>query len=750
MLVSSRRKALAVSVMSVIGLPLSAAEELILEEVIVTAQKRVETLAETPMTVNVVTGEQITESASFNFHDLSNLTAGLTIFGSGFDTDIGTRGLGTDLNGPVTPRVTVYLDGAFISQQRALFSGIYDMAQVELLRGPQGTLYGQASPAGALTMQSRNPNLEEFDGGIRQSFTDRKGSNTQFGVSLPVIRNQLGIRFAGMYDTNEHSDVNNITLDKDADSRTTAFRIVTLWEPTDDFSLRLAYHDIEDESDIDAVVKGNGREFDDRISVSDYESSLEAESDFTVLEINYSLSDSMAATFVGSYQDNVVQRDWDGDSSEVRGQEQYVLSDVTSLENYELRLASQGTDFWDWTLGAYYQDAPSQTPVIVQTYTAVGGGYVVQTETTGPALVDSEYFGVFSHNSIHISDKGTLTVGVRYLEEERNNSQTFVSITDLIEPFFLPSVDIRVQEGVAPEDQKTKDDAVTGTLKYQHQFNDDFMAYASYDRGWRGGTSNIAGSPQPPVFGLFDPEESDNIELGFKWSVMNGRGLWNMAVFYQIYNDFQYLAEVEFRNPDGSTGLETPVVNVDEAEVFGFDADFTVLLSEQWTLSAALSHNKTELSDASDVPCVSDEPLGEAAWDFNTCDLSGDRAGNLPEWSANLFSEYHILSGSGLSEWYVRGLLNWESEYYSNTEQSDLDGYARVDVFLGWRTVSGSWDVQLWAKNLFDESAELDNEAVSTVPDYANPDGGERVTGYTWVRSQLGPRTLGVTLSYGF
>ena len=143
-------KSLAVSLVSIFVLPVSAQDSLVLEEIIVTAQKRVESLAETPMTVNVVTGEQIAESASFSFHDLSNLTAGLTIFGSGFDADIGTRGLGTDLNGPVTPRVTVYLDGAYISQQRALFSGIYDMAQVELLRGPQGTLYGQASPAGAL------------------------------------------------------------------------------------------------------------------------------------------------------------------------------------------------------------------------------------------------------------------------------------------------------------------------------------------------------------------------------------------------------------------------------------------------------------------------------------------------------------------------------------------------------------------------------------------------------------------------
>lgn len=744
---TARKHLLSLAVFSAMGLPASA-EELVLEEVIVTAQKRVESLAETPMTVNVVTGEQIAESASFSFHDLGNLTAGLTIFGSGFDTDIGTRGLGTDLNGPVTPRVTVYLDGAYISQQRALFSAIYDMAQVELLRGPQGTLYGQASPAGALTIQSRNPNLEQFDGSIQQSFTDREGSNTQVGISIPIIKDTLGIRIAGLYDTNEHTDVRNVTLGKDVERETKAYRVVALWEPNDSFNLRLTYHDFEDDADIDTVVKGNGLEFDDRIAVSNYDSTLHAETDYTILEMNYSISDTMTATFVGSYQDNVVQRDWDGDSSDVQGQEQYVLSDVTSLKNYELRLASQGNDFWDWTIGGYYQDAPSKTPVIVQTFTVPFVPYVTQTQTTGPAVINSEYYGLFTHNSLHLSEKSTLTAGLRYLEEDRSNSQTFVSITDLIEPFFVPEVDVRIQEGVAPEDQKTNDDAVTGTLKYQYQFNDDLMGYASYDRGWRGGTSNIAGAPQPPVFGLFDAEKSDNIELGFKWAVMGGRGLWNMAVFYQTYTDFQYLAEVEFRNPDGGTGLETPVVNVDEAEIYGFDSDFTILISERWTLSAALSYNKTELSDAKDVPCVSDEPIGEEAWDFNTCDLTGDRAGNLPEWSANMYTEYFIPSDNGNSEWYTRALLNWESEYYSNTEKADLDSYATLDLFLGWRTSSRSWDAQIWAKNVFDETAELDNEGLRPVPDYAN--GGERESGYTWVRNQLNPRTVGLTVSYNF
>jgi iron complex outermembrane receptor protein len=274
------------------------------------------------------------------------------------------------------------------------------------------------------------------------------------------------------------------------------------------------------------------------------------------------------------------------------------------------------------------------------------------------------------------------------------------------------------------------------------------MGYISYDRGWRGGAPNIAGAPQPPVFGAVDAEDSDNIELGYKWSLWEGRALWSMAVYYQVYSDFQYQADsVEFRDIEDGISLADPTVNVDEAEIYGFDTDITVLLSEQWSLSAALSYTDTELTDAENVPCTSGEPVGEEVWSYNTCNFNGERAGGLPEWSGNLSTEY-FQPIDGRSEWYVRALANAESEYYSASEQKDLDSYATLDLFLGWRTTSRNWDVRLWVKNVTDESAELNTVRLPTVPDYAN--GGETDSGLTWVRQQLNARTAGLTVGYNF
>jgi iron complex outermembrane receptor protein len=732
--------------------PAQVDSALVLEEVIVTAQKRTESLKDTPKTVNVVSGEQVKDFAAFSFEELGNMTAGLAISGTNTDSNIATRGMGTDLNAAVWSRVTVYLDGVLIAVERGLFTGLYDLSQLELLRGPQGTLYGQSSPAGVITIQSRDPNLDEIDGYIQQSFTDRKGSNTQFGVSLPVLKNQLGVRVSGLYDSNEHNGVENITLDKNLENETTAFRIVALWTPSDNFDLRLAYHDIEDDFDVDPAVRGNGIEADDRTALADFDSLMKSESDYTILEMNYAFANDWTATLVGSKQDQILTLSLDMDGSAVQGREQRMISDVSDLYNVELRLASQGNDTWDWTIGAFYQetDGASESPIATDTWVAAAPGLSFLAQTTGIGLQDGKSLGVFTHNSLHLSEHDTLTVGLRYNEEERFNVQPFMSdIYEVLPDGSLVFRGSQNSQGVLPEDRETKDDALTGTLKYQHRFSDDFMTYASYDRGWRGGSAKIAGKPGPSRFGAFEAEDSDSVEVGFKWQILDGRGLLNVAAYYQLYSDFHYLAEsVEYRDNQGGISLASPVVNVDEAESYGFDSNITVLLSPHWRLNGALSYNRAELSDAEDVPCSTSEAISDELWDYNSCDLTGERAGNQPEWSGNLATEYHRPLGGGGSEWYLRGLLNAESEYYSASERIDLDSYATLDLFLGLRASVNSWDARVWVKNVFDESAELKTQRLPLIPDFQN--GGQIESGLTWVKRQLNPRTAGVTVSYTF
>jgi hypothetical protein len=178
------------------------------------------------------------------------------------------------------------------------------------------------------------------------------------------------------------------------------------------------------------------------------------------------------------------------------------------------------------------------------------------------------------------------------------------------------------------------------------------------------------------------------------------------------------------------------------------DSDITVLLTENWMLRAALSFNQAELTDAENVPCTTGEPISAEMWDFDTCDFTGERAGQEAEWSANIATEYSQGLGGADMEWYARGLVNAESEYYSQSLQENLDSYGTLDLFLGLRSAAGTWDTSLWVKNVSDESAVLKADALPEIPDFDaevmvdNP--------YIWVRRQLNPRTLGLTVSYNF
>ncbi len=732
----------------------SAQSSLVLEEVIVTAQKKSESLSDTPMTVNVVSGEALTEFSNFNFEDINKMTAGVVVVGSGFDTDISTRGLGTELNAGVAPRVTLYFDQAHVSQQRGLFTAMFDLERFEILRGPQGTLYGKSSPAGAITMQSTSPNMVETEGFFQQSFSQRSSTNTQFGVSLPLIEDKLSFRISGLYDSNRQSDIYNVTSNLKNRNETSAYRIVMGWTPTDNFDLRLGFHNFDTSFDVDQNIMGGGFDFDDRVAVNDFYSLMEDKTKLTILEFNYTLPNDWVLTSVSSHQDNRTQRRWDSDGSEVAGEEQFVDSNIPNAWNTELRLSSVGdNDRWDWTAGLYYQDTDAQTPVDVTTYVALAPGQTVIAETAGPAINAAEDFGAFIHNAFHFGDSGTLTLGLRYTKEERVSVQPFEIVASLVLPdgSLLPLAEIEY-DGIQPEDQEASDSAWTGTLKYQHRFTDALMAYASYDRGWRGGAANIAGAPQPPVFGAFDPEESDNIELGLKWGVLEGRGLLSLAAYFQTYTDFQYQAEdVEFRQTaleGGGTALADPVVNVDEVETYGIDMDFAILLAERWNMNLALTWNKAEFSDAQDVPCTSGEPIPDEEFGFNTCDLTGERAGKLPEWSSVISTEYFWPVFDGGSEVYLRGLFNAESEYYSQSLGEDLDSYMALDLVLGARAGSNRWDINLWVKNVTDETALLKAIRLPSVPDYEN--GGSRETGLVHVERQLQPRTFGGTLRINF
>ncbi len=224
--ISGPKRALLALAVAAVASPVSIQlQAAMLEEVIVTAQKKDETLTEAPLAVTLVSGEQLDEYSIFQADELNKLIPGMEVRYEGDSrVGVGLRGVGTFQQQTAPARVGVYMDDFFMAAQAAFGLGsMFDMANVQTLKGPQGTLYGQPSPTGALVLTTRDPNFDGVNGHVRGSYqADPQGYNLQAAVNIPLIEDQLALRLAGLSDDRE-TGVENInptnSLDEERNRR---------------------------------------------------------------------------------------------------------------------------------------------------------------------------------------------------------------------------------------------------------------------------------------------------------------------------------------------------------------------------------------------------------------------------------------------------------------------------------------------------------------------------------------------------
>uniref|UniRef100_UPI003F69141D TonB-dependent receptor plug domain-containing protein n=1 Tax=Asticcacaulis taihuensis TaxID=260084 RepID=UPI003F69141D len=213
--------------------------------VVVTATKRKESLQTVPMSVDAVTGDTLAKLNVQKFEDVQKLSPGLVLNAAdGRGQNVSLRGVTFDPDTGASPTVQVYWNETPISTSDA-FRSLFDISQVEVLRGPQGTLRGQTSPAGAITIATQRPNLHRFEGTYNQTFGSRSQMNSQLGVSIPLIQDKLAIRLAGVYDYSENG-VHNVINDRDNSDMAHGGRISLLYKPVSNFEILLVHQQLND------------------------------------------------------------------------------------------------------------------------------------------------------------------------------------------------------------------------------------------------------------------------------------------------------------------------------------------------------------------------------------------------------------------------------------------------------------------------------------------------------------------------
>ncbi|NIB45174.1 TonB-dependent receptor [Pseudomaricurvus alkylphenolicus] len=560
-----------------------------------------------------------------NFQDLEKLTAGLTLDGNRRNPTVSPRGMSTDPDGNARMVVDSYWNGSAV-QPGIVFQQMYDVDRIEILRGAQGTLQGRTSPAGAIALYTRRPEMNITEGSIKTGLTDDGGFNTEVGLSLPLIEDELAVRFAANYVESEGQGIESTASGQEQDTDTESTRITLAWQPTDyfDATLIMEYADRQGDQLQAAASKSRGIKPGDRLTLSDGNTINQRGSKLTNLEMNLDVG-VFTLTSVSGYieSDSVTQRDLDI-ANHLRGTalNNRVSTDFDSVTQ-ELRLAPQEAELWDYVVGFYYAREDAATTAETAIFTPGAG---ISRLIFDAPIVREEY-AAYLHNILHLTDQSQLQLGLRYQKVDNFNR------TDLGSIAF-----------VNDDQDSSTGEALTSSLKYQYNLSDDVMVYTGYEQSYRPGGISIGLYPLPGEELLYGEETSDSIELGLKSTLWDGRLQLNGAFYHQQFDDYIARATDVYvnvapgfgNNPSQYKRHSGLTFNAD-AEVTGAEVDFIALLTEQLTLSGSISYNHAVFADGETGPCNGLIPNGEYV---AKCDIGGNRIGQEPDWSASVSDTY--------------------------------------------------------------------------------------------------------------
>ena len=724
-----------------------------LENVVVTARRVDETLHDVPMSMNVATAEDLQQYNVFDAKDVQALAPGLQLTNTnGRNNAASLRGITFDPDQGGNPAVDLYLNDIPVDAQTA-FTAIYDLQQVEVLRGPQGSLRGRTAPGGAITLQTRRADLHEADSFVQLTGGEDSMFNAQGAVSWPIIDGRLAVRLAGVTDQNDLNHVTGINTGRSSRSETNSARVSVEWQPTDALAFHLMYQYLEAENRQNQQVVGPGNtplamfgdftpsgpaaDPEDYIAVDEASRTFRNKTNFFNLEFDWDLG---FATLIGSgaYQKTVLTQTPNVDpANAIPG---YVGAGYTRIPypvtTGELRLVSAPADFWNWSLEAFYSKQGGTTedrrpanqffapaPIYFGLYLPIDSTTIVPVDVTTQSIAAS--------SSFQFTDELKLEFGLRY--SEKDNLQT--ATTRAVSPGYpgnpafgipaIPGFDVSIP--VIPADlARTENKPLTGGVTLSYAMTPDVMTYVAYARSQRDGTAGVA-VPTNVTSDLVktDEETSDAFEIGAKSFLFDQTMSVNLSVFHQTFDSFitrRYGIYYDngtrnvFGVPDGP-----PDGVVDGSFDFNYNGDATVRGAEltiegrpvaNWDYSLSAAYSKARFDDAalpcndfdgSGVPNTNGPPQITGDGNVSYC-RSDDRLGNVPDWSASFNTEVRF----PLTDYepYVRTLIYHRPGFSSSLTQHDYDSITNVDLYFGVR--EGNWDLTLFVKNLLDEQ-ELTN-----------------------------------------
>ncbi len=701
------------------------ADGLQLEEIVVTAQRRAENLQETPLAVSAITGEGLESQGIKSVVDLSAQVPSLQITNSGGGaSQIFMRGIGSSNVTEVgDPAVAYHIDGIYIARATATGALFYDIDRVEVLRGPQGTLYGRNATAGAINVISKRP-TQKLEGSAAVEFGNYNALTTSGVLNVPLDET-LAVR--GAFQTIRHDGyqkvintgptAGNDKYDKDDKSA----RLQALWTPTDRLTINLRGDYLSSGGAGGGDVAYPARTSDPWKTISMVNTYRNNTYWSTGAEVNLDL-DWAQLTYLFGY--NYANDDRGGENAATNAPNYFYGVDKTWSN--ELRLGGE-TGPVKWVVGAYH--FKEDNDVDFRIFLA-NNNYLsfIQPEVT------AETTAFFGQATWSVTEALRLTGGVRYTEDKkgRNGGTYFTNNVGAI----TGVVTLNVSDN--------KWNKVNWRAGIDYDLAEGSMVYANFATGYKAGGYYDGLPPND-----YKPESITSYEVGMKNRFMDNRLQLNLSGFYYDYRDFQISAVGTIAGQDATVTL-----NAEKAEIYGVELETDFLLTEQDRIDASVSwlharykdfllpkgdafaNNSANINLARCYRADYSKPSPRAS-DFSGCEMA-----RTPEWSINLGyqHQFDLANGASLTARVQTHIESAKYLEYHGFEQNKQKSFTKTDLTMTYAPAEGSWNVMAYVRNLEDKDV-LTNSGPNATTGLASNGSGD---------FYAPPRTYGVRFGIEF
>jgi len=715
-------------------------------DIVVTASKRTERLVDTPQTVNVVTGDEISKLAVVQFEDVTKIVPGLQISsGDGRQQSVSLRGVTFDPDAQTSSTVDVYFNEVVINPQQAL-TALFDIGGIQVLRGPQGTLRAGTGPSGAILINSRRPNLNRAEVNVTGSFTDRNAGNISGGVSIPLIKDILAVRVAGLYDENDGLRLRNVNNGEKSHNRTWAGRVTALFQPTDNLEFQLMHQRLRSRATnfiqvISDPTQPTGQfgqiGFDDLKAVQAGSNRFYTSGNLTIFNASWDFA-GHRLSYEGGLQSNRFNTQRDLNIGAVNTPafldfvvpglgnypyQEYQRIDTTQKQfTNEFRFERTGNHFWIYRFGMFLSNLRAPFGGQID-YTGSDGSCSGRLSLLGlpcfplgggvtPRTVSRGYF---TTQTLNFTDRDTLDVGARYSTSKTisANSSNF--------------------------------NAWTGTASFKHRFSEALLTYITAGTSYRPGGFDDTGSATasiPQSYFTFAAEKSKSVEIGAKGTILNNRLFYSLSGFYQQYDNFISRvnniactgsltgtgpnANTIWNTTDGTppnggnscsgSGFVNLTYNA-PAIAKGIELELRGEILKAWNAGLTITYSDAKFANAL-IPCNdylgngtpnnATTPAVQRGQYFSLCKSSGGLS-TAPKFQAAFNTDASFDLGRNNSA-FVRGLAKYNGSASNPNTGVGTPAFLTIDAFAGVRTPFGV-ELSIFGRNLTDRVIRTDNGA---------------------------------------